>query len=184
MLVARYERHAEAMDVVRAPVAEVFEYLDDPARLSAHMSERSWMMGGGRMDIVTDGGRGMRVGSRVRLGGRAFGMSMLVEGVVTEHEPPRRKAWATVGGPHLIVIGRYRMAIDVEPQDASLSRGSATRVRVGIDYDLPPRGLGRLLGLLFGTFYARWCTSRMVADAARHFERAAAAGSDRVNARV
>ena len=45
---------------------EVFTYVDDPTRLSSHMSKSSWMMGGGQMEIELDGGRGHNVGSRIR----------------------------------------------------------------------------------------------------------------------
>jgi hypothetical protein len=38
-----------------------------------------------------------------------------------------------------------------------------------IDYDLPTRGLSRILGRLFGRMYAKWCTRQMVRDAERAF---------------
>ncbi len=52
----------EAEVAARPP--ELFAYLDKQAQLSAHMTRRSWMMGGGKMDISTDDGGFQRLGSR------------------------------------------------------------------------------------------------------------------------
>jgi hypothetical protein len=156
-------RRSRAVAVVGAPASEVFAYLDAPARLSSHMAERSWMMGGGRMEIRPDRGGGARVGSEVMLVGRAFGMALEVRVVVTEHAPPFRKAWHTAGTPHLLIIGAYRMAFGLQPD------GKASRLEVIPEYALPGGGAW-LLGWLFGPVYARWCTQRMVRDAVRYFE--------------
>jgi hypothetical protein len=43
--------------------------------------------------------------------------------------------------------------------------GTATQLRVAIDYELPAKGISRWLGRLFGQSYAEWCTRRMVRDA-------------------
>jgi len=42
--------HYESTAIVRSPVTQAFAYIDDPTRLSSHMSESSWKMGGGRME--------------------------------------------------------------------------------------------------------------------------------------
>ena len=116
------------------------------------------------MQIVLDADRGRKVGSRLRLAGRVFGVQLSVEETVTERDPPRRKVWETTGSPRLLVIGHYRMGFDLSP------RGSDTSLRVFIDYALPAKAPARWLGRLFGGFYARWCTQRMVDDAVRHFD--------------
>jgi hypothetical protein len=41
---------------------------------------------------------------------------------------------------------------------------------VFIDYALSDGSISNFLGRLFGNFYARWCTQRMVNDAATHFQ--------------
>jgi hypothetical protein len=155
--------HFEQNATPRAPIDEVFAYLDDHKRLSAHMGRSSWMMGGGRMSIELDEHRGQRVGSRVCLAGRAFGMRLFVEETVVERDPPRRKVWQTVGAPRLLVIGEYRMGFELAPE------GGAARLRVFIDYALPQAGLTRWLGMAFGRGYAKWCTRSMLDDAVAHF---------------
>lgn len=155
----RYESSA----LVAAPADRVFAHIDDHSQLSSHMSESSWMMGGGRMQIDLDDGRGQKVGSRIRLAGEVFGIELSVEEVVTERNPPHRKVWETTGSPKLLVVGHYRMGFELSPR----SRNSM--LRVFIEYELPPGLATRWLGRLFGRSYAKWCTRRMVDDAVKHF---------------
>ncbi len=116
------------------------------------------------MTIEVDEGQGRAIGSRIRLIGRAVGIRLVVEEVVTERDPPHRKVWETVGQPRLLVIGHYRMGFDIAPQ----SGGS--QFRVFIDYALPEAAPARWFGRMFGGFYARWCTRRMVNDAVAYFQ--------------
>ena len=115
------------------------------------------------MLTMVDEGRGRRVGSHIRLDGRVLGLRLSLDEVVTEHDPPRRKVWETVGGPRLLVIGAYRMGFEIAAD------GPRSALRVFIDYALPERGASRWLGRAFGSWYARWCTRRMVSDAARAY---------------
>ncbi len=156
-------RHYESSALVHATPAELFSHVDDPARLSSHMSESSWMMGGSRLSTEVDRGGGKIVGSHIRMGGRVLGVQLALDEAVTERNPPHRKVWETIGEPRLLVIGHYRMGFDIAQQ------GHGSTFRVFIDYALPRSAPARWLGRLFGRFYARWCTERMVNDAVRHF---------------
>ena len=159
MLPRRYESSGTAT----APIERVFVHLDDHERLSGHMTQPSWKMGGGHMAISVDAGRFRSVGSRLRLSGRVFGIMLNVEEVIVDHQPPYRKTWETIGEPRLLVIGGYRMTFELTP------RGTNTAIRVSIEYGRPARGFPHVLGILFADYYARWCTHRMVADAIQHF---------------
>jgi hypothetical protein len=75
-------RFQESTGFVSAPAEQVFDFVDDHSRLSSHMSRSSWMMGGGRMDLVLDAERGRSVGSRIRLEGKAFGIRLFLDEVV------------------------------------------------------------------------------------------------------
>ena len=121
----------ESNGLVQAPMDQVFAHIDDHARLSAHMGEPSWRMGGGRMETQIDAGRGQKVGSRIRLSGRVFGVELSVEEIVVERDPPRRKVWETTGAPKLLVVGHYRMGFELSAQ------GNASMLRVFIEYALP-----------------------------------------------
>lgn len=166
-----YPHHFEGATRVNVPVTAVFEHVDGHSRLSSHMNKPSWRMGWGRMTLELDEGKGRRIGSRIRLGGRVFGLELFVEEIVTERIPPARKAWETTGTPRLLVIGRYRMGFEVTP------RGGDSELRVFIDYALPDAGVSRWLGLLLGAYYARWCVRQMLDDTVRFFERTPARNS-------
>ena len=69
-------RHHERDQFVAAAPEEVFVFVDDHARFSSHMSEASWMMGGGRMSVELDEAQGQAEGSHIRLSGRVFGVRL------------------------------------------------------------------------------------------------------------
>lgn len=162
-VISRFPFQAEYAAVVNAPAEVVFAHLDDPRRLSAHMSKSSWMMAGSSMAIDLDAGEGRVEGARIRLTGRILGISLSLDEIVTEHEFPRRKAWQTTGTPRLLVIGHYRMGFAITPD------GESCRLRVFIGYALPEEPVAHWVGVAFGGIYAQWCTRRMVVDAAEHF---------------
>ena len=156
-------RRHESQGFVQSTVARVFAHIDDHSRLSAHMSQPSWKMGGGRMQTGLDEGRGKNIGSRIHLAGRVFGVDVSVDEIVTERRPPHRKVWETTGAPKLLVMGQYRMGFELSPH------GKGSMLRVFIEYALPERAPARWLGRLFGRYYAKWCTQQMVNDAVKHF---------------
>ena len=156
-------RHREATAFIAGPPKNVFAFIDDHARLSSHMSRYSWKMGGGSMRTELDDQRGQVVGSHIRLIGRAFGVRVSLDEVVTLRNPPTRKEWETVGDPRLVVIGPYAMGVEIS------SEGVGSRLRVFIDYDLPRDPLTRWLGVCFAGLYARWCVNQMCTDVVRHF---------------
>jgi hypothetical protein len=55
--------------------------------------------------------------------------------------------------------------------------GNDSVLRVFIEYTLPVKAPARWLGFLFGSYYARWCTQRMVDDVVKHFESFATSAS-------
>jgi hypothetical protein len=169
-------RHYESSAIVPAPAERLFDFVNDHASLSAHMGKPSWKMGWSSMEIILDENRGRSIGSYICLTGQVLGIRLAVEEIVTERDPPRSKAWKTVGSPRLLVIGHYRMGFEISTQkDASL-------LRVFIDYALPDAAPARWLGLLFGRSYAKWCVRQMLDGALKHFT-AAVAGNERASPR-
>jgi hypothetical protein len=157
--------HEKSVGQVNASAERVFAHLDGHARLAAHMERRSWRMGWGRIAVHLDEEAGRAVGSQIRMEGTVLGIRLHVEEIVTKRVPPTRKVWQTVGVPRLVVIGSYRMGFVIEP--AALGDG-AVMLSVFIDYHLCS-GWSRPFGRLVGRWYARWCTSQMVADAMAAF---------------
>jgi hypothetical protein len=159
----RFQRHYQATGEVAAAPVELFSHLDDPARLSSHMNERSMAMMGSRMSLSTDARGGREIGSVIRMAGRVLGIPLALEEAVVLRDPPVQKAWETLGQPRLLVIGAYRMGFRIA------ARGPGSQLTVFIDYDLP-RGASRWLGRLFGGAYATWCCQRMLGDAQAAFK--------------
>ena len=155
----RFKFHEETVGFVHETPERVFAMLDDHSRLAAHMERPTWRMGWATMAIITDTTRPRGVGTHITLRGRVFGFRLAVEEAVTRYEPPLLKEWETTEEPHLLVIGVYRMAFTIKPKE------SGTKLRVMIDYDRPTSRFPRLLSVLFGRAYARWCTRQMVSDA-------------------
>ena len=158
-----YARSAEAVADIAASPESLFEYLDDQASLGSHMQKPSMMMLGGRMSYTFDYTRGRTVGSIIGMQGNVLGLTLSVEEVVIEHQPPARKVWETKGHPDLLVIGPYRMGFEIH------ASGGRSRLRVFIDYDYAATSMGSLLGPLLGPIYARWCVGRMAKDATTRF---------------
>ena len=158
-----YPHKFETSVQVQATPEQLFAELDDQERLSAHMMQSSAMMAGNRMHFDFDAARGREVGSKMRLSGDMLGFHLEVEEVVTERSPPQRKAWETIGEPHLLVIGNYRMGFIIEATD------SGSQLNVFIEYDEPPQPW-TMLARLLGPVYARWCTVSMAEGAAKRFQ--------------
>ncbi len=161
---ALHPHHFEIQVEVDAPPVEVFDFLDDHRRLSAHMTEPSWQMAGFTMTIGINQKQGRALGFRITLSGRILGLALEVEEVVTKYDPPRAKTWETVGSPRLLVVGPYAMGFVL----TSRQKGGS-HLCVSIDYSLPRKGAFHLLGRLLGKLYARWRANRMARDAMLHF---------------
>ena len=140
---------------------EIFAYIDDHKGFSSHMTKSSWMMGGGSMKVTTDEGNGQRIGSHIRLNGKAFGINLFLEEIITKYKPPNIKSWETVGIPRLLIIGSYKMGIEIKEGE------NGSNVRVFIDYQLPKTNTW--LGILFSKLYAKWCVHQMISGVNKHF---------------
>lgn len=150
---AHVEKHIElALDPV-----DLFDALDDHARLSGHMAETSWMMGGGRMRLELDERQGRAVGSLMKVEGSAFGLRLSLAERVTERVPPKRKVWETCGTTDLVVIGDYRMGFDIAGRDGG------SHLTIWVDFARSPKH--PLLSHLLGRSYARWCVDQMLGSA-------------------
>lgn len=154
--------HFENSVIIPATSDNVFEYADNHANFSSHMSKSSWMMGGGSMNSHTDEKKFQAVGSHLQMKGTVFGVKLFLDEVITKHDPPYRKEWQTVGDINLVVIGHYSLGFEIKPEE--------NRFKVYIDYELPKSLKTLWLGKLFGEFYARWCVEQMISGVKEHFK--------------
>lgn len=159
-----YSRHYEETKTISASPKEVFEFVDNPLHLSEHMAEPTPQMLWGWMKNTPDADGGMKVGSIMRVEGSVLGIGLSLIERVIEREVPTHKAWQTFDDIHLLVIGHYIMGFDLSQQE------NISKLRVYIDYNLPPSGLGKVFGLILGDLYAKWCVTQMLNDTKKHFE--------------
>jgi hypothetical protein len=146
--------------ILNASAKVAFEYLDEPKRLSAHMGKPSMMMAGSKMDMDLDEKQGREIGSVIKMSGKMMGINLSLQERVVERVPHLRKFWHTFGEQHLIIVDQYKMGFTLREIS-----NNQTEVTVSIDYNFPEKGLSRILGKMFGTFYAKWCTTKMTKDA-------------------
>jgi len=157
-------RHYEENIIIPVAPDDVFSYADDHTNFSSHMNKSSWMMGGGKMTTHPDDRNFQKVGSHLRMSGTVFGIKLFLDEVITHHQPPYRKEWQTVGDLDIIVIGHYKLGFEIKPENSN------SKLKVYIDYNLPNSFKTRLLGILFGRFYAKWCVNQMISGVGKHFK--------------
>ena len=153
-----WTRSLQETVVVRAPGTTVFAWLDEPQNTGFHMSRPSAAMLGGALRLERLSAQTTGVGATYRSWGRVLGLPIDFTTAVTEWAPGREKTWRTIGKPRLIVLGDFQMRFSLTSHDGG------TNVVMAIDYNLPTRGIGRLLGTVLAAPYVRWCLRRMVRD--------------------
>lgn len=158
-------KHYEEAVLIKAPSSDIFSYSDNFDNFSSHMNKSSLMMAGSKMVTQTDAEKGRKVGSHIKMTGNMFGINLFLDEVVTIHEPPYHKEWQTVGKINLLVVDHYKLGFDIKEENGK------ARFRVYIDYDLPKSARTRLLGILLGQMYAKWCVQQMIKGVENHFNK-------------
>jgi len=92
-----------------------------------------------------------------------MGFNIYLKEEIIERKVNDKKTWKTVRSQRLIILDRYRMGFYIDQVE------EGTKVTIFIVYVLP-KGIKKILGLLFGNWYARWCVDQMLKDLACHFE--------------
>lgn len=144
---------------INAPPETIFAFMDDIHNSGMHMTGRSMAMFGSRLnlEVLSTASTGPDVSYRWK--GRIVGLPVDFTVVVKKWIKDVEKVWETIGHPKVIVIGWFRMFLNLTPVDGK------TSVTLGITYDRPKGLLGKLLCLLLGPWYAKWCLKKMLRDA-------------------
>ena len=164
-------RELSQTTTVTAPSGRVFAYADDIRNLARHMSERGSMpMMGSKLalEILTANTTG--VGATYRYSGRMMGLVLDFSELVTKYVAGREKVWRTIGEPKLLIIRSYEMRVLMDPISPT-----ASRLTIGIDYELPQSGFWRASGWLLADAYSRWCLASMVDGRKRDLKKASGA---------
>lgn len=157
-------KHYEESIQIMASSKEIFDFADEHKNFSSHMNKSSLMLGGGSMITEFDDGGGKTLNSHITMRGKAFGIPLYLDEVITIHEPPFSKEWRTVGNIKLIVIGHYILGFEIIPLN------EVSKFRVFIDYDYPESLIGKILCFLLGGAYAKWCVRNMISGVSKHFK--------------
>jgi hypothetical protein len=161
-----YQKHYEESVVIKSDQESVFAFADDYKNFSSHMNKGSWIMGGGKMETLTDEGKGKKMDSHIKMNGNILGMNLFLDEVIVQYEPPYKKAWETVKDINLIVIDHYKLGFEITPNEENSSK-----LKVYIDYNHPSSRKSLWLGYLFGKMYAQWCVKQMINTVIDHFEK-------------
>ncbi|HLE49454.1 MAG TPA: SRPBCC family protein [Patescibacteria group bacterium] len=159
-----FGKHYEESVLVSATPDEIFNFADNHKNFSAHMNKSSWMMGGGSMETEMDEGKGQKLGSHIKLHGKVFGFNLFLDEAITKYSPPNHKEWKTVGNINLLVVDHYKLGFEIKPEKEN------SLLKVYIDYNLPKPFFTKLLGLLLGSIYAKWCVKQMIKGVDEHFK--------------
>jgi hypothetical protein len=152
--------------LIAAPVGKVFEFMDDLGKTGMHMSDRSMMMMGSKLNLEHLAGPEKGVGATFRWRGKVMGLLVDFTEKVTSWEKNAEKVWETVGSqPQMIILGWYRMRLKTEPKD------NQTLASLEIEY-APPKGFFyKLLSTILARRYAEWCLNKMLGDTKNALEK-------------
>lgn len=159
-----FSKHYEETSIISTQPSEVFNFADNHKNFSSHMNKSSLMMGGASMETEVDEGKGQKIGSHIKMYGKVFGFNLFLDEVISKYSPPYHKEWETVGDINLLVIDHYKLGFEIKPEK------EYSIMKVYIDYDLPKPFFTKLLGLLFGDIYAKWCVKQMINRVSSHFK--------------
>jgi hypothetical protein len=153
------EQHVRSMTLlIRAPRAEVFRYMDDIGHTGMHMTGRSMMMMGSKLNLERLSKEATGPNARYRWHGRMMGLPMDFTVAVTEWKEGVRKCWGTTGPARMIILSWYRMELEL------FDEPDGTLASLGITYTLPCSWFWRQVARLVAPWYANWCLKNMLED--------------------
>lgn len=159
-----YANHFEEIAQINSTPEKIFYFADNHDNFSSHMNKSSLMMAGSKMETIIDEGKGQVLGSHIIMKGKVLGINIYLDEIISRREPPFKKEWHTVGNLNLIVIDHYRLGFEI------IFENGFSKFKVFIDYNLPKSPTGKLIGMLFGKMYAKWCVRQMSSGVINHFK--------------
>ena len=166
-------RTLKKINLYSAPPETVFNYLDDLGVTGMHMTKSSMMMMGSKLNLKYLTPFKIGPGTQYRWTGKMMGMDMDFTVIVTKWIAGREKTWETIGPAKLIIYSWYRMHLDVAPIR------NKTCAELSISYERPAGLLSKILSLIFGDLFGRWCLSNMLTDTERSIRKPSVAGCPR-----
>lgn len=150
--------------IYKAPPVAVFDCLDDLGVTGMHMTKSSMPMMGGKLQLEFLSPHKKGLDTIYRWTGKVLWWSLDFTVQVTEWVQGKEKTWKTIGPASIILYSWFAMHLVVE------SAGEGSIARLSFMYEKPRGSFNRLLCLLLGSWYGRWCLDHMLADAGRQLE--------------
>jgi hypothetical protein len=151
--------------VIDATPEVVFAYMDNLSNTGMHMTEKSSMMMGSKLQLEQLSENATGPNAKFRWFGKMMGFTLDFTVVVTNWIKSREKIWETVGDAKMIIMKWYRMHLVISPE------GKNTRVELSIAYLKPGNIFFRIIALLLGPLYANWCLNNMLNDSKKSLEK-------------
>lgn len=149
-------KHLSNQIIVQASPAEVFSRLDDMTEIGKHMTESSMPLMGSKLKFAILSPNETDIGATYRYYGKIMGLTLDITEVVRRYKLNEEKFWETIGEPKIIIMSHYVLGFQLKPTTGG------TQATFSIDYEIPQRGLGKVLGILLSNWYAHWCLRMML----------------------
>lgn len=142
----------------KAVPEQVFSCIDDLGVTGMHMTQSSMPMMGGKMDVqfLTPHKTGLH--TKYRWTGKVLWWELDFTVEVTKWINSKEKTWETIGLAKMIIYSWFRMNLKVEQ---GLNESIAY---LSISYNKPKGIFNRILCVLLGPWYAKWCLDNMLND--------------------
>lgn len=118
-------------------------------------------MMGGKMNLQFLSANSKGLHTKYRWTGKALWMKLDFTVLVTDWVRGIRKTWETEGVSKMIIYSWFKMNLAIQP------RHQQCAATLSIYYEQPSSVIGRILCVLFGEWYARWCINSMFRDTAK-----------------
>ncbi|HET9137022.1 MAG TPA: SRPBCC family protein [Candidatus Kapabacteria bacterium] len=150
--------------IIKAPVEQVFAYMDNIGNTGMHMMKNSSMMMGSKLKLDQLSENATGPNATFRWYGKMLWFKMDFTVLVTKWIKDREKSWETIGSARMIILGWYRMQLILTPIE------NTTKAELSIQYIKPEGFFYKILSLLLSSYYASWCLSNMLNDSKHYFE--------------
>jgi hypothetical protein len=137
---------------------KVFACIDDLGVAGMHMTKSSMPMMGGKMDVEFLTAYKSGLHTRYRWTGKVLWWELDFTVEVTKWIKGKEKTWETIGPAKMIIYSWFQMNLKVEQ---GLHESIAY---LSISYNKPKGIFNRILCVLVGPWYAKWCLDNMLND--------------------
>lgn len=138
---------------------QAFDCLDDVGVTGMHMTEASMPMMGGKMELEFLTPYKTGPNTKYRWTGKVLWRKLDFTVEVTKWIRGKEKVWETIGTPQLVIYSWFRMNLKVEPNT------NESIAHLSISYEKPKGCFNKILCLLLGDWYCKWCLKNMLNDA-------------------